>query len=484
MPERLCALDVGTTSARALIADLSGTVLAVEKRPLLTSYPTPGRVEQDAAQIWAAVMEARDAALARAGCAPGDLAAIGVTSQRAGVVVFDAATSDPAGAVVVWSDAGDTLRASELGQAGFFAWPQLPSAKLEALLARIDGGRERLASGALKWGPIDSWLVHRLSGGDAHIADFSGAWFTGYLDMARLDAWNERLIAFQGLDPAAFPRLVDSWGALAVTDAKTVGAQVPIAAMIADQQAGLIAHAALATGAWKATLGTSAVVIASLGDSLGGSAEGMIPAALLRAAGAPRFCIEGMVISAGSFIDWLAGSLGLYPSPAELMAAARRGRADTGVAVVPSLQGLGAPHGRLDARALISGLSPDVSGGDVAAAALAGIAFRLREITQAMVSLPGAETRATLPVDGGLSTDDGFVQTLADLVGLPVRRHAVREATALGAAVAAGMGAGLIREADLPRFARYDLECAPGISAGEADARFARWTTARKFLTG
>ena len=479
MPELLLALDVGTTSARAMLVTPAGEVLGLEKRPVVTLFPGPGRAEQDGEAIWATLMDAVAALFAGAGRAVADVAAIGVTTQRAGAVVWDRATSEPVAPIVVWSDQGSVERSKEIMAAGFPCWPQFPSAKLEALLDRIADGRGRAARGEILFGPIDSWLVHKLSGGAAHITDLSGAWLTGYLDFAVPTQWNAGLLDFQGLPDAFLPRITDSWGALARTAPNIFGRTIPITALIADQQAGMIAHDALGEGAWKATYGTSAVLMASLGAAPAMTHRAMPPAAMLRADGAPLFCVEGMVISAGSFIEWLCGPMRMFASPVEFVLAARRGRPDSGVFVVPALQGLGAPHSRLDARALIFGLSPQTTPEEVAAATLAAIACRVREIAEVLGDLPGAAARASLPVDGGLAADPAFLQLQADLLGRPVRRHAVREATVYGAALAAGLGAGLIDPAGLADFARYDLDLAPEISRDEADATFHRWQFAR-----
>ena len=479
MPDLLLALDAGTTSARAMLVTAAGEVLGLEKRPVATHFPGPGRAEQDGAAIWSALMDAVQALLARAGREMGEVAAIAVTTQRAGTVVWDRATSTPVAPIVVWSDQGSAERSRDIMAAGFPCWPQFPAAKLEALLDRIDDGRGRVARGEILFGPINSWLVHRLSGGGVHVTDLSAAWLTGYLDFAAPTGWNAALLAFQGLPDAFLPRIVDSWGPSAQTTPDLFGRAIPITAVIADQQAGMIAHNALGEGAWKATYGTSAVLMASLGAAPAMIHRAMPPEALLRADGVPAFCAEGMVISAGAFLEWLCGPMRMFDSPAALVMAARRGRAESGVFIVPALQGLGAPHGRLEARALISGLTPQTTPEDVAAAALTAIACRIREIAQVLGELPHAEARQSLPVDGGLTSDPAFLQRQADLLGLPVRRHIVREATAYGAALAAGLGAGLIDPADLARFARYDLDLEPRLSRDHADALFHRWQSAR-----
>jgi len=477
MPELLLALDAGTTGVRALVVDPAGAVLGTDKQGIATHFPGPGRVEQDAAAIWRSSLRVIDGALAAAGRCIADIAAIGVTTQRSSVVLWDRATGEPLTPILVWSDLSGMDRCRELRDAGFISWPQAPSAKLLTAIATA-GGESRARAGELCWGTLDSYLIYRLSGGAAHVTDLSCAWMTGYLDYAGGKGWNDALLAHQGLPRSLFPTLVDSWGSIATTTASELGASVPICAVIADQQAGMIAHAASSKGAWKATYGTSAVLMAATGSEPMMPHRSMPAEALASVGGMTRYCLEGMVITAGSLLDWMSGPLGLFASP-EAMEAAARSVSDTGGAQVrPSLQGLGAPHGRFDTRGLMAGLGLGTTSGHIARAALAGIAFRIREIADVIAAVPGLHVPEILPVDGGMTTNTLLLQLQADALGRPVRRHAVYEATAYGVALAAGLGAGLVAETDLRELARYDAEFEPAISRDEADAAFACWRAA------
>jgi glycerol kinase len=214
---------------------------------------------------------------------------------------------------------------------------------------------------------------------------------------------------------------------------------VPITALIADQQAGMVAHGALERGAWKVTYGTSGVLMANTGDQPMAPHFSMPAEALAFAGGERLFCIEGMVITAGSLVEWMCGALGLFASPSVLEAAAASVADSGGVIVRPSLAGMGAPHGRFDARGMIAGLNLGSGPAQVARAALHGIAHRFRDIVDVIEkALPVPEA---LPADGGLSASDTLLQLQADTLQRPVRRHAVPEGTAYGAALAAGLGA-------------------------------------------
>jgi len=254
-----------------------------------------------------------------------------------------------------------------------------------------------------------------------------------------------------------------------------LGAAVPITAVIADQQAGLVAHAALDAGGWKATYGTSGVVMASTGATPLQPHRTMPPEAAARREGKALYCVEGMIVSTGTAVDWLCSRLGLFDSPAELCAAADAVEA-SGVHMRPSLQGLGAPHGKFGATGLLAGLTLGTRREHLARAVLEGIAFRTREIVETLQgALPLGEA---LGVDGGLASSDIFLSILADKLGRPVRRHVAREGTAYGAAMAAALGAGLLTEADLPSRARYDRVFEPSIGVDQASTEFAAWSAA------
>lgn len=471
MPELLLALDAGTTGARAMLVDPAGVVLGLCKKPIASCFPGPGLVEQDAEAVWAICAAVIAGALEDAGRTMADVAAVGVTSQRASVVLWDRATGAPVAPMLVWTDLRGMDAYKAIRAAGFAAWPQVPSAKLPAAIAL--SGR---APHQLQWGTLDSWLVYRLSGGAAHVTDSSSAWLTGYFDYARGAGWDASLLTHQNLPEAMFPAQADSWGTIAETHSAVTGARVPITAVIADQQASMVAHGTLGRGEWKATYGTSGVLMAGTGDQPQAIHTSMPAQALAFAGARRRYCIEGMVISAGSVIEWLCGTLGFFASPVEMEAAAAAADRASTVVMRPSLAGMGAPHGQFGARGMIAGLNFEDGPPEIAQAALRGIAFRMREITDVIAAaLPVPDA---LPVDGGLSASATLLQIQADALQRPVRRHAVREGTAYGAALAAGLGLGLFTEGDLRRLARYDAEFLPTVSRDESDALFAQWQAA------
>ena len=367
MGELLLGLDIGTTSLGAGVFSPDGKLRAWSSRRLTTRSPTPGRLEQDAAAIWRAALAVMRSALAQAGRTASDLAAIGITSQRTSAVIWDRRSGRPLTPLVLWSDLRGAERATGLRGQGFFVTPQQAAAKLEAMFAGVDH------CGDLAWGNIDSYLIWRLSGGSAHVTDRSQAWPTGYLDLATM-GWNQRLIALQGLDAVAFPRLVDTWGPIAET--------APSA--LAVSRAHRRRHRRPAGGADgpRRRAGRGEGHLRHLRHPRSGhrrraGAERPFYAALRRLQCRWRrraFCIEGMVYTAGAALDWTRNTMRMgTPAVFDALAASAP---DTGGAwFLPALQGLGAPHGDASRLGAIGGLSLGASRAQIARAALEGVAF-------------------------------------------------------------------------------------------------------------
>ncbi|HXQ11297.1 MAG TPA: FGGY family carbohydrate kinase [Caulobacteraceae bacterium] len=471
MAERLLAIDAGTTTARVCVFDPGGELLARTAAPVASTTPEPGRVEQDAEAIWRTVRRLIRTALDAAGAPPSDVAAIGITTQRTSLVAWDRKTGQPLAPMIVWSDLRGAERAAELQAAGFPIAPQQAAAKLEGLLDSLPNGRAIAAEAGLAVGNIDAFLVWKLTGGGAHLTDRSQAWPMGYLDLASM-GWNRGLLSLQGADEAILPRLVDTWGALAVTSRAVFGAAVPITAVIADQQAALIGHGAEGAGDAKVTYGTSATLDIGTGGAFTFKGTATPPFVVSHVKGETRFCLEGMVFAAGSAIDWLKQTMGVR-GHAAFDALATQAPDAGGAAFLPALQGLGAPHPDPDRRALLAGLSGATGRAEIARAGLEGVAYRVCEILDHLTA--GEARPAVLKADGGLAASDVLMQLQADVTGVPVARHALRDAAAAGAAIAAGRGAGVLDEGDGGGFTRHDRLFEPAIGVDAAHARFTAW---------
>ncbi|MFG6464392.1 glycerol kinase GlpK [Roseateles sp. DXS20W] len=477
--DALLALDQGTSSSRALVFDRSGRLLAAAQRELTQHFPQPGWVEHDAAEIWEGQLACAREAIAKAGVKP---AAIGITNQRETVVLWDRRTGQPLHKALVWQDRRTAEFCEDLKRqglepriralTGLVLDPYFSATKLRWLLDHVDGARARAERGELAFGTVDSWLLWKLTDGQVHATDASNASRTLLFDIHRGD-WSDELLGIFGIPRALLPEVRPSAGAFGT--AAEFGA--PIAGIAGDQQAALFGQAALAPGQAKNTYGTGCFLLMHTGAQARSSAHGLITTRAAQVGAVPQFALEGSVFVGGAVVQWLRDGLGLIRSSAEVQALAESVPDSGGVTLVPAFAGLGAPHWRADARGALVGLTRGSTRGHIARAAVESIAFQSAELLQAMQNDGAALTE--LRVDGGASANDLLMQFQADLLGLPVLRPKVIETTALGAALLAGIGAGVYGSPEeVGSIWQLDRAFEPRMSRDEAGARLAQWDRA------
>ncbi len=469
MTDFTLAMDVGTTSVRAIVMAADGSVVAGSRAAAAVTAPRPGWLEQDANVLYEEITRVAGNALSTANLSHSDVAAIGITTSRANIVIWDPASGAAVAPMVSWQDLRGSARAAELQAQGFMVTHQTAASKLESVLADIDDGLARLNAGSLKWGNIDTYVAWRLSNGAIYAMDESQACATGYYDYFT-GGWNANLLALQSIDAAVLPSLTDTFS--------TFGAwhDVPVAALIADQQSAALAQGCIEPGIGKVTFGTSATFDVHTGSALL-LAAGAYPLVHWRTGEDRRYCVEGMVNTAGAFLDWCAGMLGVADAVA-LGDLAASTTSSNGVAILPALQGLGTPHADPSATGKLLGLTRATTRSDIARAAFEAIAFRIREVDEAIYALPELERGPSLRVDGGASQSDVLLQLQADVLGQPIERLAHVEATALGAALAAGIGVGAWQLNDIGAKRRAERVFMPQWSRDERDSRFDAWRSA------
>ncbi|MFG6414273.1 glycerol kinase GlpK [Roseateles sp. DC23W] len=470
--DALLALDQGTSSSRALVFDRAGRLLASAQRELTQHFPQPGWVEHDAAEIWAGQVACAREALAQA---RGRVAAIGITNQRETTVLWDRSTGEPLHKALVWQDRRTADFCEQLKQqgleprvralTGLVLDPYFSATKLRWLLDHVDGARERAERGELAFGTVDSWLLWKLTDGKVHATDISNASRTLLFDI-HAGEWSDELLGLFGIPRALLPEVRPSAGGFG----QAVEFGVPICGIAGDQQAALFGQAALQPGQAKNTYGTGCFLLMHTGAQARASAHGLVTTRTADGG----FALEGSVFVGGAVVQWLRDGLGLIRSSAEVQALAGSVPDSGGVMLVPAFAGLGAPHWRSDARGAIVGLTRGSGRGHIARAAVESIAFQSAELLQAMQADGAALTE--LRVDGGASANDLLMQFQADLLGLPVLRPQITETTALGAALLAGIGAGLFASADeVGTIWQLDRAFEPRMSRDEAHTRMAQW---------
>jgi glycerol kinase len=486
----LLALDQGTTSTRAMVFQADGTVLAQASRPLEQSYPADGWVEHDAQVILDAAVAVMREAVQACGRPLADIAAMGITNQRETMVVWEAATGRPIHPAIVWQDrrTADICEALRVQGAeaevaritGLLLDPYFSATKIAWILDHVDGARARAETGELLCGTIDTWLVWKLTGGAVHATDATNASRTLLLDL-RAQAWSPAMAELFRVPPAMLPQVRDTAGDFGALDADILGAPLPITAVVGDQQGALMGQGCIAPGEIKATFGTGCFMLLHTGAQPHASASRLLTTVAARLYGQATFALEGSLFVAGAAIQWLGEGLGIAGGPQAAEALARQARPDHGVSVVPAFTGLGAPWWDADARGAVLGLTRDSGLAEICAATFDGCALQARDLIEAMRKDAPADfaSGAELRIDGGMARSAWFCQRLADLTGMPVRVSAEVEATALGAALFAGLGAGVFKSVEEAAAGRAPKQMfTPTLDEASRQAAYSRWLKA------
>ena len=466
------ALDAGTTGVRALLVDGGGAPRAEVYREVLPACPAPGLVEHDPETLFRATLDVLSEALA---AVPGGVRGLGIATQRGTAVVWEADSGRAVHPAISWQDGRTIRRCADLLTEGVFVSPLAAATKIEWILDRVDPDRDRIRAGRLRCGTLDAWLAWRLSGGRVSATDASNASCSGLFDLVGR-GWNDAILAALRVPAAALPEIVDSEGVLGQVDASLGLPAIPIAAVIGDQQAAMMGQLRLAAGEVKITYGTSAMLDLNAGPEPLWSMQGAYPLVLWRRAGHVAFCLEGTAITAGAAITWLRDGLGVIRTPAESGTLAASVTDAGGVWAIPAFQGLGTPYMDAAARAVVGGLSRATTRAHVVRAMLEGIAWRCREVYDALRADCPFAPPVALRVDGGAACNDLLLQLQADALGLPVERPAVLQAGALGAGYLAGLATGVWATTDELRDVwRRERLFEPAVGADERETRFAAW---------
>jgi glycerol kinase len=449
----ILALDQGTTSSRAILFDEDGSIRAVAQREFRQIFPRSGWVEHDPLEIWESQLAVAREALAEAGLAARDIAAIGITNQRETVVLWDRTTGQPVHNAVVWQDrrtADDCERLRHAGhlpafrkKTGLVLDPYFSGTKIAWLLRNVPGVRAAADAGRLAFGTVDSWLIWNLTGGALHATDVTNASRTLLFDIHG-ETWDDELLAALAVPRSILPEVRSSSEVYAETVPALLGAPVPIAGVAGDQQAALFGQACLRTGMAKCTYGTGCFLLMNTGRSPIHSKHELLTSPAWRLRGQTDYCLEGSVFVGGAAVQWLRDGLGIVRTSQEIEGLAASVPDSGGIVLVPAFTGLGAPHWDPYARGALVGITRGTTAAHLARAALEGIAHQVADVLAAMEGDSGVAV-SELRVDGGAADNDLLMQMQADLGGAPVARPTVRETTALGAAYLAGLAVGVWR---------------------------------------
>ncbi len=450
----ILSIDQGTTSTRAVLYDVGSLrPVASAQQEIEQHYPQDGWVEHEPEDIWYSVARTVREALAKSGSPASQIAAIGITNQRETLVVWDRSTSQPSHRAIVWQDrrttdfcrerAGDEPWITE--RTGLVIDPYFTGTKLRWLLESRADLHPLAEAGELACGTVDSFLIWRLTGGAVHATDATNASRTLLFNIHSMQ-WDEELLHYFNVPRPLLPEVKPSAADFGVTrglDFLPDG--IPIRGVAGDQQAALFGQACFDPGEGKCTYGTGAFFLVHTGDNAVASHSKLLTTIAAMTSEKPQYALEGAVFVAGAAVQWLRDGLRLFRSAAEIESLAKASNRAEPVIFVPGFVGLGAPHWVPEARGVLFGLTRATTAADLGRAALEGVACQIVDLIEAATKDSG-QAAASLKVDGGMAQNDWFLQCQADLLGLPVVRAANSESTALGAAMLAAVGVGLVTD--------------------------------------
>ena len=484
MPKYMMALDSGTTSNRCILFDRAGRIVSVAQREFTQYFPQPGWVEHDANEIWATLLGVAVEAMQMAGAAAADIAAIGITNQRETTIVWDKATGEPVYHAIVWqcrrtSEYCDELRARGLTarfreKTGLVLDAYFSATKLHWLLENVPGVRERAAKGELLFGTVETWLIWKLTGGRAHVTDYSNASRTMLFNINTLD-WDEEILAELNIPRSMLPKPLSSSGLFGTTDPSLLGGEIPITGAAGDQQAALFGQTCFQPGEAKNTYGTGCFLLMNTGEKPVFSQNGLVTTIAWGLGEKVTYALEGSIFVAGAAIQWLRDEMKLIANAAESEAVAQEVADTNGCYVVPAFTGLGAPYWDQYARGAIVGLTRGCNRAHIVRATLDSLTYQTYDVLNAMRADSGIAL-ASLKVDGGASANNYLMQTQADVIGAPVLRPTCVESTAMGAAYLAGLAVGFWRDqAEIRKIWAVDRTFEPQLDAKSRDARLHGW---------
>ncbi|WP_201596429.1 glycerol kinase GlpK [Psychrobacter fulvigenes] len=522
----ILALDQGTTSSRAILYDDQARPIEIAQQPTTLKTPKAGYVEQDARQIWQTQISCAHDVINQAGLLATDVTSIAITNQRESIVMWDKQTGAPLAPAIIWQDRRTASYCQDMANeaigdvskvdiskrvqqiTGLRLDPYFSASKIAWLLEHYPKIKARANSsqgGQIAVGAIDSWLIYQLTGGE-HVIDVTNASRTLLYDIHKL-AWSEELCARFDIPLAILPKVLPSDGDFGKTKRGLFAKQIPIHAVLGDQQAALFGQGCLDPGMAKNTYGTGCFMLMNIGQTpklsehqllttiawqrrtpmsrvdelsisdIVQSGRRIIQAPSTFFGREVNYAIEGSVFMAGAIVQWLRDNLGMIKQSCEVEDLARQVESSEDVVLLPAFTGLGAPYWRSDIHASISGMSRGTTKAHIARAALEAIAYQTYDVLIAMQK-DSPHPLTELRVDGGAANNDLLMQFQADLLGVPVLRPQDTEITAKGAALLAGLKSGLYDESTMKASWQVDRVFEPSMSAERRAQHLDKWQAA------
>jgi glycerol kinase len=488
MEKYILSLDQGTTSSRAILFNEKGEIVHSSQKEFTQHFPKPGWVEHNANEIWGSILAVIAGVLSESSVKPEQIAGIGITNQRETAVVWDKETGTPVYNAIVWqsrqtSGICDELKEKGLNdlfrdKTGLLIDAYFSGTKVKWILDNVEGARQKADEGKLLFGTIDTWLIWKLSGGKAHVTDYSNASRTLMYNIHELK-WDEELLEILTVPKSMLPEVRPSSEEYARTiEYHFFGQSIPIAGAAGDQQAALFGQACFKEGMAKNTYGTGCFMLMNTGTKAVSSEHGLLTTLAWGLNGKVEYALEGSIFVAGSAIQWLRDGLRMLHDAKDSETYAKRVESTDGVYVVPAFVGLGTPYWDSEVRGAVFGLTRGTSKEHFIRATLESLAYQTKDVLDAMEADSGIELQ-TLRVDGGAVKNDFLMQFQGDLLRVPVERPTINETTALGAAYLAGLAVGYWKDQEeISRQWAVNKTFEPSMEEQESEKLYEGWKKA------
>ena len=488
MKKFLVSIDQGTTSTRSILFDIKGNILFTSQFEFKQYFPKNGWVEHDPNEIWLTTIKSLKKVINKALKLKGKILSIGITNQRETTILWNKKTGKPIYNAIVWQDRRTEKYCEYLKKkkyekefrekTGLFIDPYFSATKIKWILQNVKQSKNLLKSNNLLFGTVDTFLIWKLTSGKKHLTEATNASRTLLYNINK-NQWDTEIIKKLKIPINILPEVKNSADDFGITDKKIVGQNIPISAVLGDQQAAAVGQACFEKGSTKSTYGTGAFVLMNTGYKKINSKNKLLTTICYRLNNKNTYALEGSIFIAGAGIQWLRDKIKLINNAYETEKILKNTKSNNGVYIVPAFSGLGAPYWKPDARGLITGLTRNSDWKSFVRATIESVAYQTNDLFDAM-NKDGLKPNI-VKIDGGMVVNNWFSQFLSDIIDLKIIRPKIQETTALGVALFAGYKVGVFKSLNqIKRLWRKDRDFKPKISRSLRNNLIKDWNLAIK----
>ena len=488
MKKFLVSIDQGTTSTRSILFDIKGNILFTSQFEFKQYFPKNGWVEHDPNEIWLTTIKSLKKVINKALKLKGKILSIGITNQRETTILWNKKTGKPIYNAIVWQDRRTEKYCEYLKKkkyekkfrekTGLFIDPYFSATKIKWILQNVKQSKKLLKSNNLLFGTVDTFIIWKLTSGKKHLTEATNASRTLLYNINK-NQWDTEIIKKLKIPINILPEVKNSADDFGITDKKIVGQNIPISAVLGDQQAAAVGQSCFEKGSIKSTYGTGAFVLMNTGYKKINSKNKLLTTICYRLNNKNTYALEGSIFIAGAGIQWLRDKIKLINNAYETEKIIKNTKSNNGVYIVPAFSGLGAPYWKPDARGLITGLTRNSDWKSFVRAIIESVAYQTNDLFDAM-NKDGLKPNV-VKIDGGMVVNNWFSQFLSDIIDLKIIRPKIQETTALGVALFAGYKVGVFKSLNqIKRLWRKDRDFKPKISRSLRNNLIKDWNLAIK----